>query len=171
MNPFPAPVGADDPGGPLVRLPLECVGAVINRPGKCRPPDGGQEGLAPARGLAQPGCTPHFLFHLVEKKTGRARSKRKGRLARSGAFAPPRDEGRRIGASADFGLPSGTLCSSAIFVTAVPWRMVPTSSGWSSHCLCSSFHCRWLSRAGTGATGGCGHPPESINPYDHPGSA
>ena len=89
------------------------VGAVINRPGKCRPPDGGQEGLAPARGLAQPGCTPHFLFHLVEKKTGRARSKRKGRLARSGAFAPPRDEGRRIGASADFGLPSGTLFPSA----------------------------------------------------------
>ena len=37
--------------------------------------------------------------------------------------------------------------------------------------LCSSFRCRWPSRAGTGATGGCGHPPESINPYDHPGSA
>ena len=171
MNPFPAPVGADDPGGPLVRLPLECVGAVINRPGKCRPPDGGQEGLAPARGLAQPGCTPHFLFPLVEKKTGRARSKRKGRLARSGAFVPPRDGGRRIGASADFGLPSGTLSSSAISGTAVPWRMVRRSSGWLSHCLCFSFRCRWPSRAGTGATGGCGHPPESINPYDHPGSA
>ena len=34
---------------------------------------------APAGGLVQRGCTPHFLFHLVEKKTGRARSKRKGR--------------------------------------------------------------------------------------------
>ena len=34
------------------------------------------------------GCTPHFLFRLAEKKTGRGRSKRKGRfLPRSGAVA------------------------------------------------------------------------------------
>ena len=30
-------------------------------------------------------CTPHFLFPLVEKKTGRARSKRKGRFCRAPA--------------------------------------------------------------------------------------
>ena len=108
---------------------------------------------------------PHFLFPLVEKKTGRARSKRKDRLdALRRSSSPPRDGGRRIGASADFGLPSGTLSSSAISGTAVPWRMVRRSSGWLSHCLCFSFRCRWPSRAGTGATGGCGHPPESINP-------
>ena len=35
---------------------------------------GSRQGACPA------GCTPHFLFHLVEKKTGRARSKRKDRL-------------------------------------------------------------------------------------------
>ena len=53
------------------------------------------------------------------------------------------DGSRRIGASADFALPSGTLNSSAIPVTAVPWRMVPALSGWLSHCLCFSFRCRW----------------------------
>ena len=30
--------------------------------------------------MVHAGCTPHFLFHLVEKKTGRARSKRKDRF-------------------------------------------------------------------------------------------
>ena len=38
--------------------------------------------------------TPHFLFGLAEKKTGRARSKRKERfLSRSGTFVPPRCTG------------------------------------------------------------------------------
>ena len=50
-----------------------------------------------------------------------------------------RDGGRRIGASADLGWPSGTLSSSAIPVTAVPWQMVPTSLGWSSHRLPTLF--------------------------------
>ena len=35
---------------------------------------------------------------------------------------PPRGGGRRIGASADLARPSGTLYSSAISPTAVPWR-------------------------------------------------
>ena len=89
--------------------------------------------LAPAKGLVQPGCTPHFLFRLAEKKTGRARSKRKGRLGALRCSGPPRDGGRRIGACSDFALPSGTLCSSAILVTAVPWRMARRLSGWLSH--------------------------------------
>ena len=39
-------------------------------------------------------CTPHFLFGLAEKKTGRARSKRKERFwSRSGTFVPPRYTG------------------------------------------------------------------------------
>ena len=43
-------------------------------------------------GLSQ--CTPHFLFGLAEKKTGRARSKRKERfLSRSGTYVPPRCTG------------------------------------------------------------------------------
>ena len=43
-------------------------------------------------------------------------------VARCGAVALRADGGRRIGASADFGPPSGTLGPSAIFLTAVPWR-------------------------------------------------
>ena len=150
MNPFPAPVGADDPGGPLVRLPLECVGAVINRPGKCRPPDGGQEGLAPARGLAQPGCTPHFLFHLVEKKTGRARSKRKGRLDALRCSGPPRATG--VGVS----VPAPILPSLRARLGLLRFPQLPTRGGWCggrrgarSHLTSFSFRAfrvatRWL---------------------------
>ena len=71
---------------------------------------------------------PPFLFCLAKRETGRARSKEKsvGALRCSG---PPRDGGRRIGASADLARPSGTLCSSAISPTAVPWRMVRKLSG------------------------------------------
>ena len=59
-------------------------------------------------------CAPHFLFGLAEKKMGRARSKRKGRFWRTPAHSRLcADGGRRIGASADLGLPSGTLSSSA----------------------------------------------------------
>ena len=128
-----------------------------------------------ARSLAPPLPTARGAagapFGLAKRETGRARSKRKDRL----------DALRRVRASARRG--SADRCKRRFwpafghafpfckFVTAVPWRMVRRSSGWSSHCLCFSFRCRWPSRAGTGATGGCGHPPESINPYDHPGSA
>ena len=126
---------------------------------------------APLRLLSPPRGARRGPFGLAKRETGRARSKRKDRL----------DALRRVRASARRG--SADRCKRRFwpafghafpfckFVTAVPWRMVRRSSGWSSHCLCFSFRCRWPSRAGTGATGGCGHPPESINPYDHPGSA
>ena len=42
---------------------------------------------APAGGLSSGDAPPIFFSVLPEKKTGRARSKRKGRLARSGAVA------------------------------------------------------------------------------------
>ena len=85
---------------------------------------------------------PPFLFCRAKRETGRARSKEKsvGALRCSG---PPRDGGRRIGASADLARPSGTLYSSAISPTAVPWRIVRRSAGWSSHGAASLF----LSRA------------------------
>ena len=94
-------------------------------------------GFCSRRGLVQPGCTPHFLFRLAEKKTGRARSKRLGRAPVQWPSA--RNGGRRIGACSDLDWPSGTLCSSAIPVAAVPWRMAPTSSGWLSHGAASLF--------------------------------
>ena len=68
-----------------------------------------------------------------------ARFKRKGRLGALRCSGPPRDGGRRIGASADLARPSGTLYSSAISPTAVPWRIVRRSSGWSSHGAASLF--------------------------------
>ena len=105
-------------------------------------------GLCSRRGLVQRDTPPIFFSVLAEKKTGRARSKRKGRFGALRCSGPPRDGGRRISACSDLGRPSGTLCSSAIPVAADPWRIVPTSSGWLSYCLCFSFRCRSRSRAG-----------------------
>ena len=110
-----------------------------------------------ARSLAPPLPTARGAagapFGLAKRETGRARSKRKDRL----------DALRRVRASARRG--SADRCKRRFwpafghafpfckFVTAVPWRMVRRSSGWSSHCLCFSFRCRWLSLGGTGAAG------------------
>ena len=49
-------------------------------------------GLLLPQGAGPAGCTPHFLFGLAEKKTGRARSKRKGRLDALRCSGPPRDD-------------------------------------------------------------------------------
>ena len=60
----------------------------------------------------------------------RARWKRKRRLITTlHVRAKLLYGGRRIGACSDFAWPSGTLGSSAIPPTAVPWRRVPTASG------------------------------------------
>ena len=62
--------------------------------GRCGPPGGGHGDSCSRRGACPAGCTPHFLFGLAEKKTGRARSKRKERFwSRSGTFVPPRCTG------------------------------------------------------------------------------
>ena len=96
-------------------------------------------GILLPQGAGPAGCTPHFLFPLVEKKTGRARSKRKDRL----------DALRRVRASARRGAADrckrrfwpafGHAFPFCKFVTAVPWRMVRRSSGWSSHGAASLF--------------------------------
>ena len=96
------------------------------------------------QGLFPQGCAPHSLFGLAQKENAPRPVEEKKALGRAPVQWPSaRDGGRRIGASADLSWPSGTLCSSAIFVTAVPWRMVRRASGWSSHCLCVYFRCRW----------------------------
>ena len=52
------------------------------------PPDGGHGGVCSRRGGLSSGDAPPIFFSVLpEKKTGRARSKRKGREARSGAVA------------------------------------------------------------------------------------
>ena len=96
-------------------------------------------GFCSRRGLVQPGCTPHFLFPLAEKKR-ECTVQKKRPLGRAPVQWPSaRNGGRRIGACSDLDWPSGTLCSSAIPVAAVPWRMAPTSSGWLSHGAASLF--------------------------------
>ena len=122
---FPPDPCGDRRGG---NLPPGEMWAAGRRPRWCLLP----QGACPA------GMHPPFLFCRAKRETGRARSKEKsvGALRCSG---PPRDGGRRIGASADLARPSGTLYSSAISPTAVPWRIVRRSSGWSSHGAASLF--------------------------------
>ena len=75
-------------------------------------------------------CTPHFLFHLVEKKTGRARSKRKDRFGRNFAHAcKVAVRGSAYRCLLRFCLAFGHAILFCEGDTAVPWRMVPTSSG------------------------------------------
>ena len=61
-------------------------------------------------------------FRSCQKRNGPCTVQREKCVARCGAVALRADGGRRIGASADFGPPSGTLGPSAIFLTAVPRR-------------------------------------------------
>ena len=119
---------------------------------------------APAGGLSS-GMHPPFLFCLAKRETGRARSKEKsvGALRCSG---PPRDGGRRIGASADLGWPSGTLQSSARSV-------LPSRGGWCggrrgarTHLSCFSFRAfRFATRCLGGRGGLYRRADEGIRPY------
>ena len=132
--------------------PCRTVGAVINRPGDSAGVPAGQ-------------CAPHSLFGCAKKRTRRARCKRKRRRARSGAVALRAYGGRRTSACSDFSWHSGTLCSSAISPTAVPWRMVRKLSGCKNafdQLLFPRVPLRyalpWRSW-GSVPAGGCGHPP------------
>ena len=152
----------------------------------CGPTSGGHGASCSRRGHCPCRMHPPFLFCLAKRETGRTRrgyaASVSGRAANGCAIARSKeksvwrapapsclraDGSRRIGASADFALPSGTLSSSAIPVTADPWRMVPNLSGWLSHCLCFSFRCRW--------PGGQRQPvqraDEGIGPYGDAGDA
>ncbi len=125
---------------------------------------GSRQGACPA------GCTPHFLFRLAEKKTGRARSKRKGRLGALRCSGPPRATG--VGGSvpapilprlrARYSLLRGRYCRPVAdgaegvgVVVALPLLLFSLPLAWRL--------------TGTGAAGGCGHPPESTSPHARPG--
>ncbi len=77
---------------------------------------------APAGGLSS-GMHPPFLFCRAKRETGRARSKEKSVWRAPVQWPSARDGGRRIGTSADLGLPSGTLFSSAK-------SALPSRGGW-----------------------------------------
>ena len=64
-------------------------------------------GLLLPQGAGPAGCTPPFHFPLVEKKTGRARSKEKGAWMRSGAVALRAEGGAANRCLLRFGLAFG----------------------------------------------------------------
>ena len=70
-------------------------------------------------------CTPHFLFALAEKKTGRARSKRKERFAvRDFGRSPERRIPRRgLRGNGRSGMPRSP------FFAAAPWVLRGSGSG------------------------------------------
>ena len=117
-----------------VSLPMTTVG---RRP--CLLHQHGGHGLPHAEGQVGGEVLPHHAADAVGSKEKRAVHGPKRKRWRARCSGPPRDGGRRIGASADLARPSGTLYSSAISPTAVPWRIVRRSSGWSSHGAASLF--------------------------------
>ena len=86
------------------------------------PPSGGRGRPCSRRGHGPCRMHPPFLFCRAKRETGRARSKEKS-VGALRCSSPPRDGGRRIGASADLALPSGTLWPSARSV-------LPSRGGW-----------------------------------------
>ena len=115
---------------------------------------------APAGGWSSGDAPPIFFSVLAEKKTGRARSKRKDRFDALRCSGPPRDGGRRIGACSDLALPSGTLFSSARSI-------LPSRGGWCGggrgakpHLTSFSFRAfRFATRCPGGCRGRCPHRP------------
>ena len=89
---------------------------------------GGHGGVCSRRGACPAGMRPPFLFCLAKRETGRARSKEKsvGALRCSG---PPRARGSADRCKRRFCLTFGHARLFYEVDTAVPWRMVPRSSG------------------------------------------
>ena len=102
------------------------------------PPDGGHGDSCSRRGAGPARMHPPFLFCLAKRETGRARSKEKsvGALRCSG---PPRARGSAYRCLLRFCLAVGHAMAFCEVGTAVPWRMVPTASGWLSHGPASIF--------------------------------
>ena len=110
------------------------------------PPNGGHGDSAPAGGLVQPGCTPHFSFVLPKEKRAVHGPKRKalGALRCSG---PPRARGSAYRCLLRFCLAFGHAWVFCKVGTAVPWRMVPRSSGCKDAFDLLLFSCLALRRS------------------------
>ena len=129
---------------------------------------------------------PHFLFRLAEKKTGRTRKgyaasvsgkaangcavhgpKEKAAWAHSGAVALRAHGGRRIGASADLGLPSGTLSSSARSMLPSRGGRCRPRRGARTHLTSFSFRAfRFATRCPGGRGGLYQQADEGVRPYN-----
>ena len=105
----------------LIRREITGAGTPRNPGG---PPPGGRGRFCSRRGLVQPGCTPRFLFRLADKKTGRARSKRKGRLDALRCSDPPRATG--VGVSVPAPIWTGLRARYAL----LRFLLLPSRGGW-----------------------------------------
>ena len=91
-------------------------------------------GILLPQGAGPAGCTPHFLFPLVEKKTGRARSKRKGRLDALRCSGPPRATG--VGVSVPAPIWTGLRARYAL----LRFLLLPSRGGWCGSCRDARTH-------------------------------
>ena len=119
-----------------------------------RPAAGGDP--APAGGMVHAGCTPHFLFGLGRKENGPCTVQKKRPLRRASVQWPSARRGSAYRCKRRFGLAFGHATIFCEFATAVPWRMVPTLSGWSSHGTASLLPARGYAASVSGkAVNGC----------------
>ena len=116
--------------------------------------------LAPARGLVQRGCTPHFLFGLGRKENGPCTVQKKRPLRRAPVQWPSARRGSADRCLLRFFLAFGHAWAFCEVDTAVPWRMVRRGSGWLSHGIASLF-----AAAGCPAREPMQRADEGIGPY------
>ena len=81
------------------------------------------------QGLVQRGCTPHFLFGLARKENGPCTVQKKRAPGALRCSGPPRARGSAYRCLLRFRLAFGHAWVFCQVDTAVPWRMVPRSSG------------------------------------------
>ena len=114
--------------------------------------------LAPASGACPAGMHPPFSFRSWPKRKRAVHGpKEKGAKRAPVQWPSARDEGRRIGASADFAWPSGTLSSSARSI-------LPSRGGWCrshrvarTHLTSFSFRAFRFATRSPGGRGGLYH--------------
>ena len=135
------------------------------RPAECQP-----FGWRMTAMLIAGQCTPHFLFGLAEKKTGRARSKRKERfLSRSGTYVPPRCTGVDVRWCLRVceDRPTGAAGYRRDLAVDSRGAGADETRGAGTHLISTSFRAfRFATRSLGGRGGLCFRADESIGPYN-----
>ena len=146
---------------------------------------------APAGGRFHGGCAPHSLFGLAQKENAPRPVEEKKALVRAPVQWPSARRGSAYRCKRRFGPAFGHAIPFCEVDAAVPWRIVPRSSGVVVALNCFSFRCRWsggrwepVERADEGigpygdaeshrphCRGRRPRPPGSTGPYNRPGSA
>ena len=124
-------------------------------------------GISARAGGLSGGMRPPFSYWLRQKENAPRPVEEKKALSALQCSGPPRDGGRRIGASADLGWPSGTRGPSASL-------QLPSRGGWCggqrgarTHLSCFSFRAfRFATRCLGGRGGLYRRADEGIRPYE-----